>query len=136
MLPGMERDSDKGTYAFDEPSTVWWWQNATKENQPYIVPSESAPSTTSSTWSAPPTETLLDDIEYCRSVVERCGLEMLFLDQTRGDVGMPVVKVIVPGLRHFWARYAPGRLYSVPVELGRLARPLAEAELNPIDMFI
>src|SRR5690606_30411941 len=30
-------------------------------------------------------------------------------------IGMPAVKVIVPGLRHFWARFAPGRLYDVPV---------------------
>ena len=34
---------------------------------------------------------------------------MLVLDQSRADVGMPVVKVVVSGLRHFWARYALGR---------------------------
>jgi ribosomal protein S12 methylthiotransferase accessory factor len=61
---------------------------------------------------------------------------MLVLDQTRADIGLPVVKVIVPGLRHFWARYAPGRLYDVPVRLGWLDRPLREDELNPIAMFL
>jgi ribosomal protein S12 methylthiotransferase accessory factor len=49
---------------------------------------------------------------------------------------MPVVKVVVPGLRHFWARYAPGRLYDVPVEMGWLKEPLREEELNPIPIFI
>jgi len=44
--------------------------------------------------------------------------------------------VIVPGLRHFWARFAPGRLYDVPVQLGWLPQPLAEEELNPIPMFL
>jgi len=44
---------------------------------------------------------------------------------------MPVVRVIVPGMRHFWARFAPGRLYDVPVGMGRRKRPLAEADLNP-----
>jgi len=39
--------------------------------------------------------------------------------------------VIVPGLRHFYRRYGPGRLYDVPVKLGWLERPLAESELTP-----
>jgi ribosomal protein S12 methylthiotransferase accessory factor len=49
---------------------------------------------------------------------------------------LPVFKVIVPGLRHFWARYAPGRLYDVPVQLGWLSEPLREEQLNPIPMFL
>ena len=58
------------------------------------------------------------------------------LDQTRPDIGMPVVKVVVPGLRHFWARYAPGRLFDVPVRQGWLDRALAEHELNPVPVFV
>jgi len=61
---------------------------------------------------------------------------MLVLDQTRPDIGMPVVKVFVPGLRHFWPRYAPGRLYDVPAKLGWIPAPLREEELNPIAIFI
>jgi len=62
-------------------------------------------------------------------------MEVLVLDQTRPDVKMPVVKVIVPGLRHFRARFAPGRLYDVPVQMGWEERSLAEEELNPIPVF-
>jgi oxazoline/thiazoline synthase len=51
------------------------------------------------------------------------------LDQTRPDIEAPVARVIVPGLRH---RFAPGRLYDVPVKLGLRRRPLQEAELNPL----
>jgi len=40
--------------------------------------------------------------------------------------------VVVPGLRHFWPRYGPGRLYDVPVRLGWLPAPLDESELNPV----
>jgi len=58
-------------------------------------------------------------------------MEFLVLDQTRPDIGMPVVRVIVPGLRHFWPRFAPGRLYDVPVRMGHRDRPLAESDLNP-----
>ena len=39
--------------------------------------------------------------------------------------------VIVPGLRHFYTRFAPGRLYDVPVKLGYLDQPLSENELTP-----
>jgi ribosomal protein S12 methylthiotransferase accessory factor len=49
---------------------------------------------------------------------------------------MPVVKVVVPGMRHFWPRFAPGRLYHVPVQLGWLPRPTDEGDLNPIPMFL
>jgi ribosomal protein S12 methylthiotransferase accessory factor len=79
---------------------------------------------------------LKDDISLCQSLVEQNGMELLVLDQTRADVGLSVVKVFVPGLRHFWARLAPGRLYDVPVKLGWLTRPLSEDELNPLPMFI
>ena len=72
----------------------------------------------------------------CQALVEGQGMEMMVLDQTRAEIGLPVVKVIVPGLRHFWARYAPGRLYDVPVRLGWLPAPTPEEELNPIPMFL
>ena len=73
---------------------------------------------------------------HCQQLVERQGLELLVLDQTRPDIGLPVVKVVVPGLRHFWSRYAPGRLYDIPVRLGWLGAPLAEEQLNPLPMVL
>jgi oxazoline/thiazoline synthase len=68
----------------------------------------------------------------CVSLAKQAGLDFLVLDQTRPDIEAPVVRVIVPGLRHFYPRFAPGRLYDVPVELGLSDRPLKESELNPI----
>ncbi len=64
-------------------------------------------------------------------LAEREGLDFLVLDQTRPDIDVPVVRVIVPGLRHFYRRFALGRLYDVPVKLGLRDRPLSEDELNP-----
>jgi ribosomal protein S12 methylthiotransferase accessory factor len=63
-------------------------------------------------------------------------MEVLVLDQTRPDIGLNVVKVIVPGMRHFWKRFAPGRLYDVPVKLGWLPESLKETQLNPVPMFL
>src|SRR5262249_59014387 len=105
----------------------------TPENQPYLVPAD-APASTLRAFAECPNHDLRDDVLRCQALVEAKGLEMLVLDQTRPDIGLPVVKVIVPGLRHFWARYAPGRLYDVPVQLGWLPRPLGEEQLNPIPL--
>ncbi len=75
-------------------------------------------------------EDMRDDIEHCRALVEAKGLEFLELNQTRPDIGMPVVRVIVPGMRHFGARFAPGRLYDVPVNMGWIKHGFDESELN------
>ena len=82
------------------------------------------------------TDDLKEDVLILKTIVEKEGMEMLVLDQTRADIGLPVVKVIIPELRHFWPRFAPGRLYDVPVKLGWLSGPLSEEQLNPIMIFV
>ncbi|NES05014.1 MAG: TOMM precursor leader peptide-binding protein, partial [Okeania sp. SIO2F4] len=112
-----------------------WWKTATLENQPYLVPDESmAPKV----WDDYPQEwsdDLLEDITICQQLVEKKGMEMLVLDQTRPDIGLKVVKVIVPGMRHFWRRFGAGRLYEIPVQLGWLKEPLPEKQLNPFPIW-
>jgi oxazoline/thiazoline synthase len=73
-----------------------------------------------------------EQVRACVDVAKRAGLDFLVLDQTRPDIEVPVVRVIVPGLRHFYRRFAPGRLYDVPVKLGWRERPLPETEVNPL----
>jgi bacteriocin biosynthesis cyclodehydratase domain-containing protein len=73
-----------------------------------------------------------EQVTACVALAKQAGLDFLVLDQTRPDIEAPVVRVIVPGLRHFYRRFAPGRLYDVPVKLGWRDRPLKENELNPI----
>jgi len=85
---------------------------------------------------AMPSDDLRDDVVACVKILARLGLEMIVLDQTREDVGLPVVKVIVPGLQHFRPRFAPGRLYDVPHRLGWVERPLREEELNPLHLVV
>ena len=124
-------------YAYDDPENLWWWQNARLADYPYLAPDPDAPKRSLGDFPAPPRfSDLRDDVEWCRALVEGKGLEFLVLDQTRPDIGMPVAKTIVPGMRHFWARFAPGRLYDVPVAEGWLERPVAEPDLNPVAVFI
>jgi ribosomal protein S12 methylthiotransferase accessory factor len=73
-----------------------------------------------------------EQVMACVRLAKRQGLDFLVLDQTRPDIEVPVVRVIVPGLRHFYRRFAPGRLYDVPVKLGLRDRPLSEDDLNPL----
>ncbi len=119
----------------DDPDAMRWWQQATVADQPYLVPDPTSPARTPADYSYVHTPDLADDIGTLRTRLENAGLEVLVLDQTRPDVGLPVVKVIVPGMRGFWARFAPGRLYDVPVELGRLTTPTEYHELNPLPLF-
>jgi ribosomal protein S12 methylthiotransferase accessory factor len=72
-----------------------------------------------------------EQVDACVDIAKRADLDFLVLNQTRPDIEVPVVRVIVPGLRHFYLRFAPGRLYDVPVKLGLLDRPLPESELTP-----
>jgi len=76
------------------------------------------------------------DIEHCAARLTDAGLELVVVDKTRPDIGLSVAQVIVPGLRHFWPRFGPGRLYTVPCAMGWLARPLTEGELNPIPLLL
>jgi ribosomal protein S12 methylthiotransferase accessory factor len=69
-------------------------------------------------------------VDACVDIARRAGLDFLVLDMTRPDVEVPVVRVIVPGLRHFYRRFGPGRLYDVPVKLGLRDRPIPESELT------
>lgn len=135
LVPLLDAPPDRPGGNLNDAATVDWLKTATVAEHPYLVPSAAPPRTASSyprTW----TDDLRDDVVMCQRRVEEQGLEMLVLDQTRPEIGMPVVKVIVPGMRHFWARYAPGRLYDVPVKLGWIDRRLEENELNPIPMFL
>jgi oxazoline/thiazoline synthase len=73
-----------------------------------------------------------EQVLACVKLAKRFELDVLVLDQTRPEIQVPVVRVIVPGLRHTDRRFAPGRLYEVPVKLGLRKRALREVELNPL----
>jgi oxazoline/thiazoline synthase len=100
-------------------------------DHPFLVPSGkgAAPPETGAKFG--PLENTRHQAEACVEIARRAGLDFLVLDQTRADVEVPVVRVIVPGLRHFYRRFAPGRLYDVPVKLGFREHPMPEGDLTP-----
>jgi ribosomal protein S12 methylthiotransferase accessory factor len=98
-------------------------------DHPYLAPSGTPVAPPASAFNRLDTR---EQVMACVDVVGRAGLDFLVLDQTRPDIGVPVARVIVPGMRHFYRRFAPGRLYDVPVQLGWRDRPTPESDLNPI----
>jgi len=98
---------------------------------PFLTPSRKPAAATASGPKAGLIDNTREQALACVEIARRAGLDFLVLDQTRPDIGVPVVRVIVPGLRHFYRRFGPGRLYDVPVKLGLLDRPLPEGELTP-----
>ncbi len=139
ILPAVVYANADGTTQYAplaDSHILHWWQTASLENQPYLVPDRCVAPKCASDYAIVWHEDFLEDIQYCQQLVEAKGMEMLVLDQTRPDIGLHVVKVIVPGLRHFWKRLDAGRLYDIPVQMGWLDRPLREEELNPIPLWM
>lgn len=110
------------------PEAVEWWKTVTLENSPYL---SAQPGAAGSMPADISTDDIRDDIEICLERARALGIEVLVLDQTRPDAGLPVVRVVAPGLRHFWARFRPGRLYDLPVTQGWRATPILKTALNP-----
>jgi bacteriocin biosynthesis cyclodehydratase domain-containing protein len=101
------------------------------QDHPFLIPSGNPTVQPNADKKFGPLDNTRQQVDACVEIARRAGLDFLVLNQTRPDVEVPVVRVIVPGLRHFYRRFAPGRLYDVPVKLGLLDRPLPESELTP-----
>ncbi|MFB6613150.1 TOMM precursor leader peptide-binding protein [Streptomyces sp. NPDC085524] len=136
LLPAVAAAGPGGGHRVTDPAAVRWWSGATVANQPYLVADPACVARTPQDWGYRPRADLLEDVNVVTELVRERGMELLVLDQTRPDLRLPVVKVIVPGMRHFWPRFAPGRLYDVPVALGRCPEPTPYEELNPVAMFV
>ena len=111
--------------------SVRWWREVRTADHPYLTPDPDVPATRLERFDPVESDDVKTDVETCVKLAADRGIEVLVLDQTRPDVGLPVVRVVAPGLRHFWARFGPGRLYDVPVREGWVDAPLAESALNP-----
>jgi ribosomal protein S12 methylthiotransferase accessory factor len=108
-----------------------WFDQVTVDSEPWLAPHGVAP--------IPVTPTYADVDEAVAEAVARLadhGLRVMWADCTRPDIGLPVVRTWAPGLRHFWNRYAPGRLYDVPPALGWCPPGYTEDDLNPRPMIL
>ncbi|MBC7974311.1 MAG: YcaO-like family protein, partial [Myxococcales bacterium] len=131
MRLGVQRALTELNQLFDpSPDTPSPWEPRELDRTSFLFPDETMPLRRAADVPFEPRDDLRDDVMDCVARAARAGLDTLVLDQTRPDVELSTVKVIVPGLRHFWPRFGPGRLYDVPVRMGLSDRALTEAELN------
>jgi len=114
---------------------IRWLTEATLDNQSYIRPDWDAAKTAADLPNLY-ADDLQDDIRTCMDITRKNGMEILVLDTSRPWMDFSTVRVTVPGLRHYYPQFAPGRLYDVPVKQGWLEERLEEAELNPIPCFL
>jgi ribosomal protein S12 methylthiotransferase accessory factor len=117
-------------YRIDRPSARRWFQLAIRSNEDYLVADRDCSPRTPDNFAWTPSVDWRDDILKCIDRLRQNDLETLVLDQTRADVGLPVCRVVIPGLCHFWRRFGNRRLYEVPVKMGWRKSPKAENELN------
>ncbi|MFI6897880.1 TOMM precursor leader peptide-binding protein [Streptomyces sp. NPDC050256] len=134
FLPMIEQRDENGdtAYLVDDLETLTWLKQATVAQEPWLLPDPEQPATVVGPQAG------FDLSARIRDQVDRireAGSEVIVLDQTRPDLELNVVKVIAPGLRHFWRRLGEGRLYDAPVRLGLLEKPTAEADLNSWNVF-
>jgi ribosomal protein S12 methylthiotransferase accessory factor YcaO len=137
FLPAVSRRKPNGEtdYLWPDGVAPRFWQKETLTSQPHLLPDKNVPARGLAEFPNLAGGDLYDSVQACLKISHRLGLEMLVLDQTRPDINLSVVRVVVPGLRHFWRRLGPGRLYDVPVQLGWLDVPTAEDALNPTSIF-
>jgi len=77
-----------------------------------------------------------EDILYLLKTLANAGLELCVVNYSRPDIFLKTLKVIVPGLCHFWPQLDNQRLYAVPVKLGWFSKALQENDLNPLDLYL
>ncbi|MFN7936275.1 MAG: YcaO-like family protein [Bryobacteraceae bacterium] len=100
-----------------------WRRSATPETEPHLLPHGSRPLNQTEN---PGTLPALLRTFHSRN------FEVIAVDLTRPEIGLPVVRVVCPDLRHPAMRLAEGRLYKLPVDLGWQRRQLLEEEINPV----
>jgi ribosomal protein S12 methylthiotransferase accessory factor len=137
FLPAVSERNPDGTtlYWMDDADAIEWWKHETLERNPYLAPHPGLAARGPSDFAEISTDDIAEDVRRCVERIGAVGHDVLVLDQTRPDIDLAVVRVIAPGLRHFWRRLGPGRLYEVPVALGWLDAAIPEDQLNPISIF-
>ena len=133
LLERLEKEGRAPELSSDIRDLMNWWNVQDLGHNPYLMPMERRAK-------AMPCRR---DHGHAESGIARLVEELrhrnmtpLVLDMSRADLDVCAVRVVVPGLRPWWRRFAPGRLYEIPVALGWLDEPLTEDEMNPIPMFL
>jgi thiazole/oxazole-forming peptide maturase SagD family component len=136
FLPTVARfEGGRTHYGMRNPEALRWFREARVEQEPWLRPSPVLPATTAGSYQVPAEMSPAALVKRSIAVADAAGLDVIVLDQSRPDIELAVARVVVPGLRHFWRRLGPGRLWEVPARLRRDPVATDEASVNPFDIF-
>ena len=128
-------DGGRTRYGLADPAAAAWFSTARVAEQPWLLPSPSLPAGPAAAGAHDVPRDAAACVRRCVDLASAAGLDVIVVDQTRPDIELAVARVVVPGLRHFWRRLGPGRLWDVPAGLGRFPLALDEDSVNPYSVF-
>jgi oxazoline/thiazoline synthase len=128
-------DGGRTRYGLTDPAAVAWFSTARVAEQPWLLPAPSRPAVPVASGDHEVPRDAAACVRRCVDLASAAGLEVIVVDQTRLDIELAVARVVVPGLRHFWRRLGPGRLWDVPARLGRFPMAPDEDSVNPHSVF-
>jgi YcaO-like protein with predicted kinase domain len=102
------------------PGLLAWCASADVAEHPYVRPHDVA---------RQPNATARETVK--KLLADR-GLQVCILDMPDSTDGLKAVRAVLPGFRPIWPRFAPGRLYDVPQNLGWTVSKITEIDLNPV----
>jgi ribosomal protein S12 methylthiotransferase accessory factor len=110
----------------EDEQLLRWVKSVTPGSHPYLAPAGVSESATASE-------------QTLESVVQRLlsmGLPAYAVDLQRAEIGIPAVRLFVPGLCHYKPRLGHRRLVQVPKTLGWKPEGFDAADLNSIPLLI
>lgn len=115
------------------PDDLKWWNDTLKQGTvEFLKPDNSKPLKRPQDFKNFSSDDFLTDIETVLKIMHNHGFEVIVHNLTRDGIGFSAIRVIVPGLIHFWPRFNSKRLYQAPVDMGRIIKPHSESELNQV----
>lgn len=130
---GLVGDAELASVPPDSTDIGSWLKNHSIDSDPYCVPNGTV---SHRQYVRPAINDLRQAVNCCVRAVSDRGFDMIALNLSRPEIDFATARVVVPGLRHFWARLREGRLYQAPVDMGWLQQPLQETDLNPVPFFL
>ena len=135
-MVGIAQEDHGGNLAVEDKETLSWLKTATLADQWYMAPDETIAAKRRQDCPSLHSGDLLEDIGLCRCIVEQRGMGSAGPRPDTPGRKNACCKSYRAGTAPLLARYAPGRLFDVPVQMGWVEGPAEEDELNPIPVFL
>ena len=103
------------------------WDCDRLTDREYLFPNPQLPVVTAGDFPRLGGQELSADIRECQKRLEAAGLELTLIDKSRPDIGLSVVQVVVPGLRHFGLDLPPAGCTRCPARWAGSRSPTKNA---------